>query len=411
MPDLKIVLVHGASGSGKSYATERILAIDYQVTTERMDRLYAAALAAAGVEKPAGGYGIARWARSFHRGSADPDTAERFYAALSGLVEERVREAKAWRSALVIEGYALGFAKETALVRDAARAVVGEDFEIARVHLVPAPDEWRRNRAARLRRKGKEIGARALGKSCERTAPEPVAGASDYEAADAEGVRALADGALALQPFRWYQRFSLGPVSGQGRIDSAEKLGLVADSDLTGKRVIDICCNTGIHAFMAKQRGASEVTGIELKPRTYAKALELRKVLRRHSDLDARVRFINGDALAVLPTLGKFDTLLFFGALHYFPDYGEILGRIGQATDVAYVEFTFTEADNDTASAPGAIRAWTRKTGKTIYMGDRDATAEAVTAALPGFEIEARSPITRRNSDREIWRLRKTGTA
>lgn len=409
MARLRVVLVHGISGSGKTYATERVLAVDYQVTTERMDGLYAQALEATGVPRPAGGYGIYRWARRLHAGEVDAETSERFYATLSGLVEKRLREARDWRVALVLEGYPLRFAEEARLVREAARAVAGSGFDLSRVQLVPTEEDWRRNRSAKFRRRtGEEPAVAVLDKPVADPEPlEPVEGVDDYVAANVEEVRELAEGPLGLRPYPWYQRFTLGPVAARGRIDAAEKLDLVLPEDLDGKRVIDICCNTGVHVLMAKQRGAAKAVGVEFNPRNYCKALELKKVLRRHSDLDAKVRFHHGDAQELLPTVGSFDTLLFFGALHYFADYERILGAVAQAADVAYVEFTFSEQENDTATAPGAIRPWVRKTGKTIYMGDRGAVEAVVRRAMPGFEVEARDPVTRRASDREVWRLRR----
>lgn len=409
MARLRVVLLHGVSGSGKTYATERVLALDYHVTTDRMDSLYANALETVGVPRPRGGYGVCKWARMLHGGEVEARLTERFFARLSVLVVARLREAQAWRVALVLEGYTLKFPGEVALVREAAEAVAGEGFDLARIQVVPSAEDWRRNRVAKFsRRRGEGRAVAVLDKPYRgREALEAVEGVDDYVAAGVDEVRALADGPLALRRYQWHQRFTLGPVSARGRVGAAEKLRVVQDRDVVGRSLVDVCCNTGVHALLAKQRGAGKVVGIELNPRNYCKALELRKVVRRHSDLDARVRLLHGDMVEVLPGLGSFDTLLFFGALHYFADYEAVLAAIARATEVAYVEFAFSEGENDTAAAPGAIRPWVRKTGKTIYMGDREAVAGTVRRAMPGFEIEARTPITRRASDREIWRLRR----
>ena len=422
MAHLKIVLLHGISGSGKTFATERLFAIDYQVATCRMDKLYSEALEHAGVPRPDRGYGIYRWARSLHGGECDPGTSAAFFGKLSELIQERLREAYEWRVSMVFEGYSLKFPDEVRMVRHAAEAIAGS-FGIFRLQLTPTAVDVDRNRAAKGRRhrgddaRIEDVDAGAEGAEGDDAdgghgatlPPEPVEGVVDYSAADLDQIRELADERIELRRHRWYQDFTLGPVSTGGRIESSAKLDVVLSEDLIGKAVIDICCNAGAHAFLAKDRGAARVVGVENNPRNYCKARELTKVLRRDADVDARVQFLLGDVLELLPALGRFDTLLFFGALHYFPDYHQILGFVADAvTEAAYVDFRFSEGRHDTAAEPGAIRPWVRKTGKTIYMGDRETIVATVNEAMPGFEIEERTPMPRRNSDREIWRLRRT---
>src|SRR5262249_46640157 len=56
-----------------------------------------------------------------------------------------------------------------------------------------------------------------------------------------------------------------------------------------GKRVLDLCCNTGGFAVYAKVRGADEVTGIDLDEQALALA-------RQNAGLNAvRVRFVQSD--------------------------------------------------------------------------------------------------------------------
>ncbi len=118
-----------------------------------------------------------------------------------------------------------------------------------------------------------------------------------------------------------------------------------------------------------------------------------------------------GDALQLVPGLGRFNTSLLFGAMHYFDDYSAMLAFLARATaDVAYIEFTFSEGEHDTAGGPGGIGPYTRsKSRRTIYMGDRDAVLESVSVGMPDFEVEERTPISPpgRASDREIWRIRR----
>ncbi len=60
--------------------------------------------------------------------------------------------------------------------------------------------------------------------------------------------------------------------------------------DLSGKRIIDMGCGTGILAILAKMRGAEGVTGIEIDPGAYENALENASL--NHQE----IKFVCGDA-------------------------------------------------------------------------------------------------------------------
>lgn len=63
--------------------------------------------------------------------------------------------------------------------------------------------------------------------------------------------------------------------------------------DLSGKRIIDMGCGTGILAILAKMRGAEGVTGIEIDPGAYENALENASL--NHQE----IKFVCGDAMAL----------------------------------------------------------------------------------------------------------------
>jgi hypothetical protein len=408
------LLVTGPSSSGKSFVTERLLAIDYAVSTAKVDRFYAKALRKAGLppSRENGMYSIAKEAVKLRNGTYPEDRVERFFQIYSKLVRKHLQAAADMGVSAVLEGYTLSFPDEAEVVRRLAGKVGGRKASVVRVSLAPSLDEWNRNRAGRKRRVVR-TNTVADGELYERAmrAPEPVTGVVDMRVERAEEVETIADSVLPRH--KWHQRFTLGPVSTRGPSDSHDKFEVIQPADIEGKRVVDLCCATGVIAIMSKAAGASEVAGIELNPRHYCKGLELQKVLARNTELDPIIDLRLGDVREVLPTLGMFDTGVLFGALHYFDDYAGMLGLMASAVDgAAYVEFNFAEAEHDTASAPDGVQAYVRKSGNTIYMANRPSVERLIEEAMPGFVVEDRRPISAPGrklvSQREIWRLRRS---
>jgi SAM-dependent methyltransferase len=415
MKRLDIVLLHGTTASGKTFTTERLLAVDYDVSTAKMDSIYRQLLERLEFPKQNGRpHSIYKTARALREGAFDAELTGRFFETLDDVLARRIREASAWGVAMVFEGYTLKFPDEAErIVRVAREAAPKRRVVVSRVHVTPTLEDWNRNRAA----KGQTLSSDAFGAANpgyherKMAPPEPVPAVRDYAVRDLEEMRALAEEVIGLRRHKWYQRATLGPVETGGPSDAAEKVAAVRDDDVVGKKVVDVCCATGVHAVMLKQRGARSVVGVEMNGVRFTKARELKKVLLRHSDVDARVDFRLGDAREVLPKLPRFDTAVCFGCIHYFEDYEGFLGMLAAAvTGAVYVEFTFAEGEHDSAENPGVIAPYTRtKSGTTIYMGDRDAVAAAVAAGMPDFEIAERTKISPpgRASDREIWRLRR----
>jgi SAM-dependent methyltransferase len=415
----KLILICGAGSSGKTYATERALAIGYDVTTDRADRFYRAAFQAAGIPREDGMYHIGREARKLRGGAYDAATVDRFWGTYQDFVRRHLRNAIDWGVTPVLEGFTLAYADEVERIVAVARELAGGDVEVFRVQLKPSLKDWNRNRGSKIRWGSGPVLSpakrRAYEQSMEASAPEPVPGVEDRVVADSEGaLERLVNDEVGLRPHRWYQRVSLGPVETKGPSEATEKSDAVLDRDVEGKRVLDVCCATGVISLLLKQRGAAGVVGVERDPRRYSKALELRNTLKRHSQLDADVGIRLGDALEVLPTLERFDTAVLFGALHYFPDYERTLALVANAaTDAVYIEFNFADSGHDTAAAPDGIHPYARsRFGETIYLGNRDTIEEVVARAMPGFRIEERRPISppgpRNRHQREVWRMRRS---
>jgi SAM-dependent methyltransferase len=417
MKPLNIVLLCGPTASGKSFATERVLSVDYNVVTSKLDSMYRHALEAAGVPRADGEhYSVFRAAHDMRNGNRyDAETSAEFFSTLEGRILEEIERAHSWGIDLVLEGYTARFADEAKKVLDIAGSVCGpRGVTVSRLQLRPTLEEWNRNRqqVGVLRNRNIDL---ADERYYERSMapPEPVPGIQDYLITNMSELTALADNGLKLRRHKWYQRFTLGPISTKGPSDAHEKVDVILPQDVVDKRVLDLCCATGVHAILMKDRGATAVVGIELDTTRYSKGLELKKTLLRHSDVDAHVSLQLGDITEVLPTLRAFDTVSFLGALHYFPDYEGTLASVALvAKDAVYIEFCFAEGEHDTADAPGEVRGYTRsRTGTTIYMGDPDTIDRVLTTAMPDFEVEARTPISppgaKLVSRREVWRLRR----
>lgn len=97
-------------------------------------------------------------------------------------------------------------------------------------------------------------------------------------------------------------------------------------ADLTGARILDAGCGTGLMAAELAARGA-EVVAVDISPKLIAIA-----EARLPAALRPRVRFVAGDMTA--PDLGRFDHALAMDSLIYYraPDIARALARIGART-------------------------------------------------------------------------------
>jgi magnesium-protoporphyrin O-methyltransferase len=138
----------------------------------------------------------------------------------------------------------------------------------------------------------------------------------------------------------WKRLTSDAPVSGiratvrAGRDEMRATLLGWLPEDLTGKRLLDAGCGTGMLALEAARRGA-QVYAVDLSPTLVENARE-----RLPDELHGRVEFAVGDMLA--PGQGSFDYVVSMDSvIHYERDdaLGVIAGLAERATD--RVLFTF----------------------------------------------------------------------
>jgi 2-polyprenyl-3-methyl-5-hydroxy-6-metoxy-1,4-benzoquinol methylase len=90
---------------------------------------------------------------------------------------------------------------------------------------------------------------------------------------------------------------------------------LIGESDLTGKRFLDIGCGSGLFSLAARRLGAV-VTGFDFDPDSVACARELRRRFARDDDT---WRISQGSALDAeyLGALGTYDIVYSWGVLHH----------------------------------------------------------------------------------------------
>jgi SAM-dependent methyltransferase len=408
-----VVLICGPSDVGKSYLTEVVLGLEYNVSTTKTDAIYRRALKAAGIDSTR----VRRWADKLRTGDMDADVAARFWAAWEAEVRAHLADAAELDVAPVFEGYSLCLPDEAARVR----ALVEELQPGAPVHRVlvrPSLEDWNamHRRRVHLRRPGREVIDRdeAFYRS-ELADLEPVEGVEDHVVADPGTLRKLVRRKLGLSSFKWYQSLTAGNIRLKGPSDAREKAAAFEQRHVEGRSVLDVCCATALVSMLIKDRGAAKVAGVEWKAHAYAKGRQLSFALQRQVGLDTKIRLHHGDAREIVPALGRFDTVFMLGALHYFEDFEDMLALLGQAADEAvYVEFLLPEGSGVWDGRPG-VQGYTRRSGTTVYAADSSTLIEVAGRALPGFELHRRRPTAGVgkgvDSYREIWTFVRSAPA
>lgn len=164
----------------------------------------------------------------------------------------------------------------------------------------------------------------------------------------------------------WYHRVTIQDAAGR-RLETPgihPCLGALAvldghgfPGDFSGKTVLDVGCNAGFYAFVAKLRGAKRVLGIEVLPHYFQQALLLREILA------VDVEFEQRDGHQALEGLDEFDVVLNTGLLYHLQNPMDLLTKLARVTrELMYCE---TEMLTDPAYAE---HAWFVE-GE--YCGDR----------------------------------------
>ena len=109
------------------------------------------------------------------------------------------------------------------------------------------------------------------------------------------------------------------------RDDLEERLSFVKDEDLAGRSVLDIGCNIGVSSFLAAERGASSVLGLDVNHRLLLGARRLNTVLRHP------VRFMQAD-LSCKQDIGSFDTVFCFSVFAHVKNRKALIDTLASST-------------------------------------------------------------------------------
>jgi SAM-dependent methyltransferase len=130
--------------------------------------------------------------------------------------------------------------------------------------------------------------------------------------------------AAILKRFRFeYQGIELPSGHRTTGDDRSASMELVFAEDLAGKTVLDVGCAYGYFCFEAERRGASCVTGTELKSHRFVGANVLREVL------GSDVRILKQDIFAE-GAEEEYDVVLLLNVLHHLPEPIKALRTLGR---------------------------------------------------------------------------------
>lgn len=131
----------------------------------------------------------------------------------------------------------------------------------------------------------------------------------------------------------WYQTIPVcdGIVT-PGTVDSRKRLELLDLTDLTGKTVLDVGCNSGMYSFECKKRNASRVVGIDLQRNRLEQARTLNEIM----GLDVEFKEMD---LFEAKTLGQFDVVICLAVVTEVTDLIGALLTLKEITrEVLYLE-------------------------------------------------------------------------
>jgi hypothetical protein len=108
------------------------------------------------------------------------------------------------------------------------------------------------------------------------------------------------------------------------RTDVAARIRHISEADLRGKSVLDLGCNLGMSCYLAAERGAAMLVGVEGSPNIATAAVRLNSLLA------APCRFIQHDLNRELDC-GKFDTVFCFSVINHVQNKDAIVRTLDKA--------------------------------------------------------------------------------
>ncbi len=117
-----------------------------------------------------------------------------------------------------------------------------------------------------------------------------------------------------IESEKWYQTIHLpSGMKTPGKVPTHLREALFEAIDFKGKSVLDVGCNSGQYAFMAKDRGAAEVVGIDVSSKRISQA----RVLAENEGYDVT---FEERGIFDMDTSRRFDIVLCIAVLTEIPD-------------------------------------------------------------------------------------------
>ncbi|HDR2161342.1 TPA: class I SAM-dependent methyltransferase [Enterobacter cancerogenus] len=122
----------------------------------------------------------------------------------------------------------------------------------------------------------------------------------------------------------FFEGYAQLPRSVQG-LDGAPEWAALKSMlpDLSGKSVIDLGCGYGWFCRVAREMGASDVTGVDISEKMLARAAELTN--------DANIRYQRSDLESLNLDENSLDLVYSSLALHYLPELDTLFGKVLRA--------------------------------------------------------------------------------
>ncbi len=128
-----------------------------------------------------------------------------------------------------------------------------------------------------------------------------------------------------IKQLEWCHHIQLGDVRTPGGWEKIhqDKIEACLPKDFAGKRVLDIGFNDGFYSFLAEERGAKRVIGLEIK---YPETARLAKRIK-----GSEVEFIEEDMFFFEPH-EQFDIVLYLGVYYHVVDILESFKKVFEFT-------------------------------------------------------------------------------